>query len=126
MRAMARWALSLVALAGLSGCAGGTPASDPFGGGFGEPRPVRVEVVNNNFNDATIWAVYPADRVRLGTVSGKSQSNFNLRTRTAEPVYMEIDMVGGNRCVTDQLTVDEGDVLRLEIPVEMRTMTGCR
>jgi hypothetical protein len=125
---MAGWTLSLVALAGLAGLSGcaGTPASDPFDAGFGEPRPVRVEVVNNNFNDATIWAVYPADRVRLGTVSGKSQSNFNLRTRTAEPVYMEIDMVGGSRCITDQLTVDEGDVLRLEIPVEMRTMTGCR
>ena len=118
--------LALASVFGLSACAGRGPTSDPFSGGFGEPRPVRIEVVNNNFNDATIWAVYPADRIRLGTVTGKSQSTFSLRTRLAQPVYMEIDLVGGERCVTDQLPVDEGDVLYLEIRVEVRAMRECR
>jgi len=127
MKAMSRWAVSLVGVIGLGACgAADIPPADPFGGGFGQARPIRIEVVNNNFSDATIWANYAAERIRLGTVTGKSQSSFSLRTRVAQPVYMEIDLVGGGRCITDQLPVDEGDVLYLEIAIDVRSMPECR
>ena len=124
MKALTPRALTLVAALSLAGCAS-APSGDPFGGG--ESRPARIEVVNTNFADATIWAVYPGERARLGTVTGKTSSNFTLPSRTAsEPVYLEIDLVGGERCITDTLTVDAGDVLRLEIPLQLSSMARCR
>lgn len=125
MNVMTRYGLHLMAALTLTGCATGSRAADPFGGA--EARPVRVEVVNRNFNDATIWAVYPSvERIRLGVVGGKSESVFSMRALMAQPVYMEIDLIGGERCVTDQLTVDEGDVLYLEIEPELSSMRECR
>ena len=97
-------------------------AADPFDGAS---RPIRLDVRNLNFQDASVWAVYRADRMRLGTVTGKSDATFQLPWNGVEPVYMEIDLVGGERCTTEELTVDEGDVLYLEIGLELSAMREC-
>lgn len=116
-------ALRVVALSVLVGGCARHPAPDVFGAGS---RPIRVDVLNRNFNDASVWAVSRAERIRLGTVTGKSDGSFRLAWRGTEPVHMEIDLVGGERCVTDVLTVDEGDVLYLEIQPELASMKECR
>ena len=114
-------AISVLALAALvGGCA--HFARDPLEAG---PKPVRVDVTNRNFNDANLWAVYRAERVRLGTVTGKSDGSFRLPWKGTEPVHMEFDLVGGGRCTTEDLVVDEGDVLYLEIDVEIASMQAC-
>jgi hypothetical protein len=116
-------AIRLVALSTvLGGCAHLAPP-DIFKSGH---RPVRIDILNRNFNDASVWAVYRAERVRVGTVTGKSDGTFPLPWTGPEPVHMEIDLVGGERCVTEPLMVDEGDVLYLEIQPELSTMTECR
>ena len=117
-------ALRMIVLSALvAGCAH-NPARDPFGGGAS--RPIRIDILNRNFNDASVWAVYVGDRIRLGTVVGKGEARFQLPWNGAESVYMEIDLVGGDRCVTDPLTVDEGDILYLEIDVDLSKMSECR
>ena len=124
MSRVAHFGRALALAVAVAGCAG-NPTLDPFSRGGG--RPIRVDILNRNFADATIWAVYPAERIRLGTVTGKTESSFRLPWRGfSEPVQMEIDLVGGGRCITEQLMVDEGDVLYLEIELELAAMRECR
>ena len=120
MKSIAR-ALQVIAMSALvGGCA--HSASDAFGGA---PRPIRIDILNRHFSDASVWAVFRAERIRLGTVTGKSDGTFQLPWKGTEPVYMEIDMVGGERCVTDVLTADEGDIFYLEIQPELSSMPEC-
>ena len=113
-------ALPVLALSALlGGCAS---APDLF---EGAKRPIRIDVRNLNFSDASVWAVYRAERIRLGTVTGKTDGSFQVPWKGAEPVHMEFDLVGAGRCATEELTVDEGDVLYLEIALELSSMRGC-
>ena len=115
-------ALRILALCALvAGCAHGA-AADPF---EGARRPIRIDVRNLNFSDASVWAVYRAERIRLGTVTGKSESSFQLPWKGTQPMHMEIDLVAGERCVTDELTVGEGDIFYLEIAVKISEMDNC-
>jgi hypothetical protein len=125
MNTVMRRALPLVAALALGGCASGGSGSN--GGPFaGRGEPALLEVINHNFNDATIWAVFRAERIRLGTVTGKTSARFQLSPeRLFEPVYMEIDLVGGVHCVTDTLTLDEGDELQLEIAIDASSRPEC-
>ena len=127
MKAISARVLTLAAVLSLTACASAAlGVEDPFRG-EAALRPATIEILNNNFNDATVWAVFRAQRVRLGTVTGKTTSTFRLPARhTYEPVSMEIDLVGGDRCVTETLIVDEGDVLYLEIAIDLAMMRECR
>ena len=60
-------ARALPLILALQACASGSPAGDDPFSRQNAPRPVRIEVTNRNFADVTIWAVYPGDRLRLGT-----------------------------------------------------------
>ena len=122
MRSIAS-ALRVIALSALVGGCALVRAPDPF---EGTRRPIRFDIVNRNFNDASVWAVFRAERVRLGTVTGKSDGSFELPWRGADDVHMEIDLVGGERCVTEALTADEGDIFYLEIQLEVSLMPECR
>ena len=115
--------LGIIVLSALVGGCAKNVASDPFGS---PNRPIRIDILNRNFNDASVWALYRAERIKLGTVTGKSDGSFRLPWKGAEPVQMEIDLVGGQRCVTEALTVDEGDILYLEIQLELSQMEECR
>jgi hypothetical protein len=115
-------AIATIALCALvGGCAHGA-AGDPF---EGTRRPIRIDVRNLNFSDASVFAVFRSERIRLGTVTGKSESSFQLPWKGTEPLHMEIDLVAGERCITDELTVDEGDVFYLEISLQISEMDNC-
>jgi hypothetical protein len=123
MNAVMRRVLPFVAAVALAGCAG---AGTGFNAFRRRVEPPRLEVINNNFSDATIWAVFPATRIRLGTVTGKSTGRFQLSPEHLfEPVYLQIDMVGGARCTTDTLTLDEGDRIHLEIVRDLSARPEC-
>jgi hypothetical protein len=122
MKGIAR-ALGLVALSVLVGGCAKSLTPDPF---EGPRRPIRFDIVNRNFNDANVWAVFRAERVKLGTVTGKSDGSFRLPWKGTDTVYMEIDLVGGERCITEALTADEGDIFYLEIQLELSSMRECR
>jgi hypothetical protein len=116
-------------VAGLGGCASSTLASsgdDPFSQST-TAQQIQIKVVNLNFQDATIWALISGGRrQRLGIVSGKREAEFTLPWRFSEPLRLEFDLVAGPRCVTEDLTVDPGDLLELQIASDFYATPGCR
>lgn len=87
---------------------------------------IRIEVINRNFSDATLWAISTGGRQRLGIVTGKTDATFTLDWDFSQPLQIEIDLLAGERCVTAPLQVDPGDVLELQIDVELRRSAFCR
>ena len=111
----------------LTACATGRKNSgDPFAQSRGEQQ-IHIRVLNQNFYDATIWAVVRGARhSKLGTVVGKQDADFTMPWTFSEPLQLEIDLLTGNqRCRTDPLTVDPGDILELQITVDFGQTHGC-
>jgi len=115
----------LLALA-LPGCATTSGGDTPFDGAP-QDRQVRIEVQNLNFADATVWAlVQRGQRIRLGTVGGKSDSVFTVPWEFSLPLQLEIDLVAGGRCTTRELQVDPGDSLLMQIEPVFGETDVCR
>jgi hypothetical protein len=121
--------LAALWVAGLGGCASSALASsgdDPFSRSTAEQQ-IQIKIVNLNFQDATVWALISGGRrQRLGIVSGKREAEFTLPWRFSEPLRLEFDLVAGPRCVTEDLTVDPGDLLELQIASNFYATPGCR
>ncbi|MEZ4415843.1 MAG: hypothetical protein R3E10_08805 [Gemmatimonadota bacterium] len=118
---MRRATLLLLLLALPLGCA--TPRSDVF---RDETRDIRIDVLNLNFSDATLWALRGGERIRLGIVRGKQEESFELSWPVSLPLRVEMDFLAGPRCVTGQLSVDPGDVIYLELHEDPAREFICR
>ena len=94
--------------------------------GDSQERSVRFYVTNLNFMDATLWAVTPGTRSKLGIVSGKKEAVFTLPWDFSTDLRIEIDMLAGSRCVTEVLPVDPGDDIELIIDADMSRSPLCR
>ncbi len=106
------------------GCAGTTSSTgDPFGT---EASTVTIEVDNHNFQDATLHAIAPGLRRRLGTVTGKGQGRFTLRWDFSQPLQIEIDLLAAGRCVTRALQVDPGETVQLIVESNLDSDPDCR
>ena len=87
---------------------------------------VRIEVENRNFNDVTVWAIAQGgQRTRLGTVRGKSDSVFTMPWEFSLPLRLELDLVAGPRCTTEELPVDPGDSLLLQVQPDFLATRAC-
>jgi hypothetical protein len=127
---MARWPLSALGVAVLlaaSGCAspgrmigGPQPFSDP------SAATVRVIVQNRNFSDARLYYARRGARVALGVVGGKSDAEFVIDWDFPDVMQVEIDLLAGPRCVTEELPVDPGDILELQIASVFTDTQNCR
>lgn len=111
----------LGAIALMAGCAGRSDAPSPFderrvGGAAASEDPIRIEVQNLNFNDATIWAMRGSQRIRLGRVTGKTDQTFRITWNVAVPISFSIDITGGRSCRSGQLGVEPEAVVLLTIP----------
>lgn len=116
---------TLLGLSGLSATCALPGHREPALGRAGSGQ-IRIEVINRNFSDATLWAISPGGRQRLGIVTGKTDATFTLDWDFSQPLQIEIDLLAGERCVTAPLQVDPGDVLELQIEVELRRTAFCR
>jgi len=87
---------------------------------------VRVYVTNLNFMDATVWAVSPGARRKLGTITGKREAVYTIPWDFSTDLWLEIDMLAGGRCRTESLPVDPGDDLEVIIDVDMNGSPLCR
>ena len=120
--------LSLCALP-LGACASSTPgpsSGDPFSESVA-PQQIEIKIVNLNFQDATVWAIAAGGRrERLGRVIGKREAVFTLPWRFSEPLRLEFDLMAGPRCVTEDLMVDPGDLLELQIATDFYATPNCR
>ncbi len=90
----------------------GTPGrpTDPFTTGprAGAGR-IQVQVQNLNFNDASVYAIRRGQRIRLGTVTGKSDKNFTMDWNSAVPLRFEVQIIGGQDCRIRELMLAPGD-----------------
>ncbi len=85
-----------------------------------EPEPVVLSVENQNFNDATIYAIIRDTRFRLGTVNGHSTDRFNVPNRPND-VQFEIHLLASQTHLTEPITVFPGDELVLVITADVRS-----
>jgi len=90
-----------------------------------DDQTVRIEVLNLNWSDATLWVHRDGDRRRLGIVSGKGEGDFEVTWRGSYRMQLEIDLLAGDRCFTPALNVDPGDTIYLELVENMRLEFAC-
>ena len=108
-------ATALLLSAASSGCAGRNgPADNPFDSDVA-PSQVRIIVINNDFNDATLFALGDGVRRRLGVITGKSEANYLIPWRLSGPMRIEISILASGSCTTGEMQVDPGDTLELQI-----------
>lgn len=125
-------AVITTALAGLlvaAGCATtrGPEDGNPFSQDLAARNEVQIQVMNFNFADATVWAlVRDGRRTRLGYVTGKTEAVFTLPWTMPEPLRLEFDLLADVRCITEQIMVDPGDILQLQISVDPSSDPQCR
>lgn len=77
-------------------------------------REIAIEVRNDNFNDATVYAIRSGLRQRLGWVSGFGKGTFTFRWPPGD-LRVEIDLLANGRYYTQVMDVSEGDELQLTI-----------
>lgn len=113
----------LLALTSCATSAGGRESREAASHGDDE---IRIDILNHNFSDATIWAVIrESSRRRLGVVTGKTDETYVLEWDFTQPLRLEIDLLAGARCLTRPIDVDPGDILQLEIQAVFRDTEFC-
>ena len=114
--AIGRTAVLCVVLAGASfGCGtAGSPFVDP------EDERIQIEVLNRHFQDATLHAIWPGNRRRLGTVIGVTTAEYRLPWTFSAVLQIEIDLLAGLGCTTRGIMVDPGDIIVVEIDAQFR------
>ena len=101
---------------GRSGQASDNPAQGPIPN---RTRDLSLTVKNQNFYDATLYAMAPGHyRQRLGFVTGNSEDTFTFRWSAIE-LRIEIDLLSVGSTITEPLPVDEGDELELIITPDL-------
>lgn len=114
-------AMALLAVAPV-GCIKGTSrANNPFAPAGSREREgsIQVRVENLNFGDATIHALRGGERIRLGQVTGKSEKSFTVRWNFSVPLEFQVDLIGGEACGIQPMTVDPGDRIWVRIPPQV-------
>jgi len=109
----------------LTSCSTTPGRGDPFSGGGGREE-IRIEVRNLNFSDATLYAIGGGMRRRLGVVLGKNDAVFTIPWHFSQFLAIEIDLLASVRCTTQEMMTDPGDIIELQIDVELRRSGYCR
>lgn len=78
------------------------------------PQHVTLEVENQNFYGATIYALQPGERRRIGWVEGFSEETFAFKW-SALDMRIEIALLSAGSYYTQPMDVTAGDELRLVI-----------
>lgn len=103
-----------LAACGLAGAGSGAPV-----GGYEDlateaGRELTLTVINQNFYDATITAVWPSYNERVGRVGGNTTQTFKLRWQPSS-LRMRIGLQSVGAYTTDAMEVNPGDELELVI-----------
>lgn len=77
-------------------------------------RDFTIEVANDNFHDATLYAVRGGIRLRLGFVSGFKRDTFKFRWPDGD-LRIEIKLLAVGSYYTQVMSVDQGDDLHVTI-----------
>ena len=118
--ALTRWLLFMVLAGASAGCAPSQARSLARDAGT-----MQVLIENRAFENATVHAVWPGQRLRLGTVTGHTTAEFTVELATSVLLSFEIDLFAGRDCTTDQIWADPGDIIVLEISPEFVNSASC-
>ncbi|MEX2466267.1 MAG: hypothetical protein WD995_05120 [Gemmatimonadota bacterium] len=122
-----RATLVLASLLVASSCGLSSNARNPFDGSLQQQEEdrLRISVQNMNFNDITVYAISSGQRVRVGSVTGKTDGTFRLPWNYANPISFEINVIGGRGCDTPPISVDPGARIWVQVPNQVG-MGQCR
>jgi hypothetical protein len=112
--------LSLAATGALAATACSGTRQDGEAGAQATPEATTIVVENRSYLDHTVYVVRSGQRIRLGTATGNASQRFtiprNLVHGTVRLSFL-VDPIGGQRApVSNEITVTEGDEMRLVIP----------
>jgi hypothetical protein len=88
-----------------------------FGGGSQaapSERELTLNVKNQNYYDATLYALYQSRRQQIGTVSGLSERTLSLDWGHPD-IRIEIHLLSVGSYLTEPMFIEEGDELELVI-----------
>jgi len=100
-------------------------ARTPYSGNPEQAEQIDLEVVNLNFNQATLYTIRFSERRRLGAVPGKGTQNFRIPWESSAPLRVEIQILSGGSCVTREMTADPGDAIYLEVASNLVSDPDC-
>ena len=82
----------------------------------GEGDQVQLTVENQNFKDATVYAVWGAgSRDRLGLVTGNTTQTFTVPWQGGD-MRVEVDFIAGDDVFTEPIGTFRGDHIHVTIP----------
>jgi len=114
--------LSLVLLAGTA-CTNSRMARFLLNNGA-QSQDLRVEVINDNFLDMTVYAVGGGTKFRLGEVTGKSKASFPLdpdRIPLSHGLRLRADALGSREVfLSDRVSVTPGTTVILNLAATLR------
>jgi hypothetical protein len=89
-------------------------------GNVDQNQPTVLQVDNQGFLDMAVYASRSGQRIRLGTATGNSKTNFTIPPSIVSgltPLRFVADPIGGRRAsVSQEITVAPGDTVVLTIP----------
>ena len=107
--------LAILALGAAAGCSSTSQPRNPFESqGGASSTTIRINVENNNFNEATIRSVARTER-RLGTVPGNGRESFTIDWPAVNDLRLQIDILAGDRFTTNRIQVSPGENVYLTI-----------
>ncbi len=126
-RALGTWALGVLAISGLA-CGGAGSGSIVRQPGPVDFDGVMLDVINDNYYDARIYAVYGGgERHALGSVSANQTVEGLTFPWRARPLAFEVHLVVGmQRYVSHEIDVDQGEHLQLRLPPNLSTSGSFR
>ncbi len=113
---LARALTAVLTFALLGGCAStaqDTP-DDPFSPSSRD-GPVRIEIQNDHFNDARIYADWNGTRRRVGLAIGNTVSTHEMEWM-AHDLRIEVNLIAAGGFVTEPVVVWPGETIYLRIP----------
>lgn len=125
MNRYGRHLVTVAAVLVVSGC-GGQSSQNPFRAGAGGMRSSpHVEVTNNNWRDAVVYATRLGTRIRIGQVTSQSQRLLKIPMDFAGAsgtVGLQVRLIGSSENFqTGELYVSANDIIFLEIQNHLAT-----
>jgi hypothetical protein len=97
----------------------GTQPPSGFGPGQRQANQFVLQVENQNFADARLYARWNGDRRRIGVVRGNQTEYFTLDWDSRQ-LRVEVDFLAGGSIVSPGILVSRGDTVVFQIPPRAR------
>jgi hypothetical protein len=93
----------------------GTQPPSGFGPAERQGNQFVLQVENQNFADARLYARWNGDRRRIGVVRGNQTEHFTLNWDSRQ-LRVEVDLLAGGSLVSPGILVSRGDTVVFQIP----------